>query len=145
MIFAVRTTIGREKPVMSMLKDEAKLKGFDIKAILHPENLKGYIFVEGKEGDIRESLHGMRHVKGVIPKEVKLEEIKHFLETKKIEIKRGDKIEIISGPLKGEKGKINRVDESKDEAIIELLEAAVPITVTLSTDSMRVIEKKGEE
>lgn len=145
MIFAVRTTIGRENTVMSMIKDKAKMKGFIIKALLHPENLKGYIFVEGKEGDIREALHGMRHVKGIIPKEVKLDEIKHFLETKKIEINKGDKIEIISGPLKGEKGSITRVDESKEEIVIELLEAAVPITVTLSTDSVRVLEKKGEK
>ena len=51
-----------------------------------------------------------------------------------------------SGPFKNEKGKVTRVDEAKEEITIELLEAAIPIPITVPIDSVRVIEaiEKGE-
>jgi len=143
MIYAVRTTVGREGAVMSSIEEKVKQGGLSIKAMVHPDNLKGYILVEGDENDIREAIKNIRHAKGLIPKDVKIDEIKHFIETQKIEIdlKIGDVIEITGGPFKGEKGKIKRVDKPKAEVSVELLEAAVPILVTVSVDSVRVLEK----
>jgi len=78
----------------------------------------------------------------LIRREVKISDIKNFLEVKKIEIKinRGDVIEVTSGPFKNEKGKVTRVDEAKEEVTIELLEAAIPIPITVPIDSVRVLE-----
>jgi transcriptional antiterminator NusG len=145
MIYAVRTTVGRENSVMASVEEKAKNKALEIKALIHPERLKGYIMVEGEEEDIKESIHSLRHAKGLIPKPVKIDEIKHFIETKKMEIHldRGDVVEIVGGPFKGEKAKITRVDKSKAEVSVELLEVAVPILVTVSVDSVRVLEKSG--
>ncbi len=71
------------------------------------------------------------------------------MEVKKIEIKvnKGDVVEIIGGPFKNEKGKVTRVDEAKEELTIELLEAAIPIPITIPIESSRVIEsaEKSEE
>ena len=73
---------------------------------------------------------------------VKIEDIRKFLEIKKIEIKvnRGDVVEIIGGPFKNEKGKVTRVDEAKEELTIELLDAAIPIPITIPIESAKVIE-----
>ena len=57
---------------------------------------------------------------------------------------RGDIVEITGGPFKNEKGKITRVDEAKEEVTLELLEAAIPIPITVSIDSVRVLETAGE-
>ena len=142
MICTVRTTVGRENAVIETLLSKSKSKTMNIKAIFHPDELKGYIFLEGDEESIDEIVKAVPHVKGIIKKEVKIDEIKKFLETKKIEIKvnRGDVIEVTSGPFKNEKGKVTRVDEAKEEVTIELLEAAIPIPITVPIESVKVIE-----
>lgn len=148
MIYTVRTTVGRENAVIETLISKSKGGNLNIKSIFHPEELKGYIFLEGDEEAINEIVKAVPHVKGIIKKEVKIEDIKKFLETKKIEIKvnRGDVIEVTSGPFKNEKGKVTRVDEAKEEVTIELLEAAIPIPITVPIESVKVIEaiEKGE-
>lgn len=144
-IHTIRTTISREKIVMEEIMDKVKLHNYDIKAMIHPGRLKGYVMVEGEEGDIREVVRDVRYAKGVIEKSTSIDKIKKFLESKekKIEFNKGDIIEIIGGPFKGERGKITRV--SKNEITAELLEAAVSIPVTLNSESIRLLEKKEEK
>ena len=92
-------------------------------------------------------MSGLRHVNGLIQKPVAIEQIKHFIEEKKgaaIELVRGDIVEIIGGPFKHEKGKVTKIDDSKNEITVELLEAAVPIPVTITADSVRLLEKSKD-
>lgn len=147
MIYTVRTTVGRENAVIETLS--SKVKNFEgvIKSIFHPGELKGYIFIEGESESVERIIKGVPHIRGLIRKEVSVNEIKKFLETRKIEIKvnRGDIIEITGGPFKNEKGKVTRVDEAKEEVTIELLEAAIPIPITVPIESVRIIEKAEKE
>jgi len=149
MIYTIRTTVGRENAVIGILISRIKSKGLDIKSIFHPGELKGYIFIEGELDTTSGLIKGVPHVKGIIRKLVKMSDIKRFLEVKKIEIKinRGDVIEVTGGPFKNEKGKVTRVDEGKEELTIELLEAAIPIPITIPIASARVVEsaEKPEE
>ena len=62
-----------------------------------------------------------------------------------MEVSRGDIVEVVGGPFKNEKGKITRVDESREEVTIELLEAAIPIPITVGMASIRVLEKAEDE
>jgi transcriptional antiterminator NusG len=142
MIYTVRTTVGRENAVIETLIKKIKSRTLNIKSIFHPGELKGYIFVEGEEEDIDNVIKAVPHVKGLIRKKVKIDDIKRFLEEKKIEIKinRGDVIEVTRGPFKNENGKVTRVDEAKEEVTIELLEAAIPIPITVPLESVRVLE-----
>ena len=142
MIRTIRTTVGRENAVIEALTSKAKNSKMDIRCIFYPAELKGYIFLEGDEEAINDIIKTVPHVKGIIKKDVKISDIKKFLEIKKIEIKvnRGDVVEIIAGPFKNEKGKVTRVDEAKEELTIELLDAAIPIPITIPIDSAKVIE-----
>jgi len=142
MIRTIRTTVGRENAVIETLASKIKNSKSDIRCIFYPGELKGYVFLEGDEEAINEVIKTVPHVKGIIKKDVKISDIKKFLETKKIEIKvnRGDVVEIIGGPFKNEKGKVTRVDEAKEELTIELLDAAIPIPITIPIDSAKVIE-----
>ena len=142
MITTIRTTVGRENAVIETLMSKVKNSGLNIKAIFHPGELKGYLFLEGEIEEINKLIKGVPHVKGIIRKEVTMEDIKKFLEVKKIEIKinRGDIIEVTGGPFRNEKGKVTRVDEAKEELTIELLDAAIPIPITISMDSARIVE-----
>ena len=51
-------------------------------------------------------------------------------------------MELISGPFKGEKARVQQIDQTKEEITVELIEAMVPIPVTVKGDSVRVIEKE---
>jgi len=147
MIYTVRTTSGRENIVMDMIHNSIKANNLDIKSVVHPGELKGYVFVEGELGEVQKALHGVMHVKGIIRKPVDLSEIQHFFETKrtKIVVSEGDVVEIIGGPFKGEKGKIARIDEIKDEVTVELLEASIPIPVTISTELVKLVKREKPE
>jgi transcriptional antiterminator NusG len=142
MIRTIRTTVGRENAVIEALTSKVKNSNKDIRCIFYPAELKGYIFLEGDEEAINEIIKTVPHVKGIIKKDVKISDIKKFLEIKKIEIKvnRGDVVEIIAGPFKNEKGKVTRVDEAKEELTIELLDAAIPIPITIPIESAKIIE-----
>jgi transcriptional antiterminator NusG len=142
MIYTVRTTVGRENAVIETLTNKIKNTGANVFAILHPEELKGYVFIEGDLEGIEKAIAGVPHIRGLIRKEVRIDELKKFLEVRKVEIKinRGDTIEITGGPFKNEKGKVTRVDESKEEVTVELLEAAIPIPITVPIDSVKIIE-----
>ncbi len=143
MIYTLRTTSGREDIVMDMLKSRIVAENLDVKAVIHPTELKGYIFIEGSTGDIHKALRGVMHTKGLIEKPVNIGDIQHFMETDVSEIKVDveDIVEIMGGPFKGEKGKIKRVDKTKNEVTIELLEASIPIPVTIATEFIKVMRK----
>jgi len=144
MITPIRVVIGREKIALEYLEKEVKLENLDISAILFLEDLKGFIFLEGDERDINKVIYGAPHVRGILKKKIDIEEIKRYLTKEKpsVELNVGDVVEILSGPFKGEKGKITRINESKKEITVELLEAVVPIPLTLSINVVRLVEKK---
>lgn len=143
-ILTVRTTRGREKTVVNSLEAEVTNKALEILAVFYPQDLKGYIFVEGQEEDVRKLVKNMRHVRGIIDKPVDIEELEKFLseEPREITLALGDVVEVTGGPFEGEEAKIERIDDANREATIELLEAAVPIPVTISVDLLR---KRSDE
>lgn len=144
MIATIRTTTGRENVVIETIVARVKTRKLPIKAVFHPEEFRGYVFIEGDANDIEASIKGIPHIRGLINKDVPLGELERFLieEKREVKVEVGDIIEIIGGPFKGEKGKITRVDNTKNDVVIEFLEAAIPIPVTISTNSVRICEKK---
>ena len=99
------------------------------------------------KADAEESFQGVPYAKQLLPNPVKYEEIEHMIEQVKVQvnIQKNDIVEIISGPFKREKAKVNRIDQTKDEIIVELLESAVPIPITVKLDSVKVIRRESEE
>jgi transcriptional antiterminator NusG len=139
MILTARTTRGREKTAINSLRSKIKNSNRDIKAVFHPDDLKGYIFIEGKESDIRDLVSEVRNVRGIIDEEVGVDEIEKYLsdEQEEIKLEQGDTVEVIGGAFKGEEAKITRVDETNREVTIELLDAAVPIPTTVEAEMVR--------
>ena len=139
--------IGRENVVIEVMSAKAKSRGMNVKAFVHPEEIKGYVFVEGELNEIQEIIKEIPHARGVLRQEVPISEIKRFLEFKKKEIKinEGDIVEVIGGPFKGEKGKVTRFDKDKGEVTIELIEVTVPIPVTVNAELVKILRKEGEQ
>ncbi|MFW9890128.1 MAG: transcription elongation factor Spt5, partial [Candidatus Thorarchaeota archaeon] len=94
-----------------------------VKAILVPETLRGYVFLETLEfRDVEIAISGVPHVRGRVGGKVSFDEIDKFLVPKPAAegISTGDVVEIISGPFKGERAKVARVDAAKEELQNEL-------------------------
>jgi transcriptional antiterminator NusG len=118
-----------------------------VSSILVPESLRGYILVESSTNlDMQNPVFKVPHMKGSIEGEIPYTEIKNFLNPEPIlsSIQKGSIVELISGPFKGEKAKVVRIDESKEDVVLELIEAAVPIPVTVKGDQIRLIQKEAD-
>jgi transcriptional antiterminator NusG len=142
--FAVKTTANQERIVANLMELAVKKYNLDVYSILAPKELKGYVIVEAKDiQNVRRAVAGVPHVRGILGGDIPFKEVEHFLTPRRAveQIKEGYKVEIISGPFKGEQAIVKRVDPSKNEITVELLEAVVPIPITVKADHVRVIEK----
>lgn len=144
-MLAVKTSIGHEKTVADAIASRAKPKPVGVFAILSPATIRGYVFVEAMNTDgLRDLVKGVRRTRGIVKGETSFGEIEHFLTPKPIVsgIVEGDIVELIAGPFKGEKARVQQIDEAKEEITVELFEAMVPIPVTIRGDHVRVLEKE---
>lgn len=147
-IFAVRSTANREEQVMDFMTSNIKKKKINAYSVIHPHGMRGYIFVEAaSRSDAEQAAHGIPYAKGILPKEVDMKELEHMFEQAPAEmnIQKNDIAEIISGTLKREQCKVQRVDPAKGEVVVVLLDAAVPIPITLKMDAIKVIRREKEE
>ncbi len=147
-IYALRTTANREEQVTSFVASNAKRKGLGVRSVIAPHGMRGYIFIEAaSRHEAEQAAFGIPYAKGVLPSQVQYSEIEHMLEQvkKEVNIQKNDIAEILSGPFKREKAKITRVDKAKEEVVVELLEAAVPIPITLKIDAVKVIRRDEKE
>jgi len=150
-VYAVKTTVNQELAVANMVEGalgEEGVKDHGIKAIMVPEELKGYLLVEAAFPEALEQIiQSIPHARGLVKGVMGLEEVEHFLTPKPsvTGILEGSIIEIVSGPFKGERARVKKVDEAHEEITIELFEAMVPIPVTVRGDSVRVLSKEENE
>jgi transcriptional antiterminator NusG len=150
-IFVVKTTTGQERNVARLVTSKVKMTHIPIKAILVPDTLKGYIFIEADGPHfIEEAIAGVRHVRSRIPGLVSFVEIERYIIRKPVieDLNEHDVVEITGGPFKGMRAKITRIDKSKAEVTLELLEATFTLPITVHSDYVKLVAKaktkKGE-
>lgn len=164
MIYVVKVTANQEKVVSEMLYREAVSRsknrseeGEGIYAILYTTGLKGYVLVEAENPgavedlarDIPKTRGLLLHKKGDLNSAgiISIEELEKTLMPTPVikEINKGDLVELIAGPFKGEKARVAKIDQSKNEITVELIEAAVPIPITVKGDDIKILKKESEE
>ncbi len=147
-IYALRTTANREDQVLDFVSSNAQKRNLNIYTLIKPHGLRGYIFIESdNKEDVEQAFHGVPYARGLLPNTINYSEIEHMIEQVKVQvnIQKSDIVEIITGPFKREKAKVTRIDQQKEEVVVELLEAAVPIPITVKLDSIKVIRRDKEE
>ena len=148
MIFIIKVTTNKEDRALELISDKVHKKQLSVFSLARPHGLRGYIFLEAEDREhAEEAAYNLPYVKGIVGKTVSYEEIKNMIEPvlEEINIEKGDIVEIIGEPFKKEKAKVVRVDKSKGEVIVTLLEAVVPIPVTVKLDNVKVIRREKEE
>ena len=147
-IFAVRTTVGQERNVSNLISGKIEANDIPIKAILVPETLKGYIFIEADGPHVvDEAISGIKHVRSRVPGVVPFSEVEKYIVVKPVieELDVDDLIEITGGPFKGMRAKITDIDRTKEEITIELLEATFTLPITVHADYAKLVEKGKKE
>ncbi|MBI5223661.1 transcription elongation factor Spt5 [Candidatus Micrarchaeota archaeon] len=147
MIYALRVTSGQEKILAEMLVKKSKAEKLNIYSVIYLDNIKGYLFVEAdEENTVVKLTQKIKHVKGFLRKSMALAEIQNLIQmssSQSVTTEPGDTVEMVSGPFKGERAKVIKIDEAKDEITVELVEVAVPIPVTVKTKMLRLFKKAG--
>jgi transcriptional antiterminator NusG len=147
-VFAVRTTAGQEKNVANLIEARVKMDELQIKAVLVPEMLKGYVFIEADgPHSVEKAITGVKHVRSRVPGIVTIPEVERYIVVKPVieELDDNDLVEVIGGPFKGMRAKITRVDKTKEEVILELLEATFTLPITVHADYVKLVEKAVKE
>jgi transcription elongation factor SPT5 len=147
-IFAVRTTIGQEKSVLSNIFRRLRvLNPFpDLKALMIAEQLRGYVFIEAThQRDVMITIAGLRHVKGKIVGSIQLESIAHVISPRKVTeiLEAGDRVEIVSGVFQGQKAQVIRMPKegAKEEVTLRLLDSDSAISIRIHGDFLKLIQK----
>jgi transcriptional antiterminator NusG len=147
-VLAIKTSRGYEREVADTLLARAEEKPDVVFSLLVPSSLRGYVFAEGMSFEgVREMLKGIRKARGLVEGETTLKEVEPLL-VPKITVEgfvEGAIVELISGPFKGEKARVKKIDQAKEEITVELIEAVVPIPVTVRGDHVRMLERGGSK
>lgn len=169
-ILVLKTQVGQERRVIEMMGNKARRFGIPIQAILSPQELRGYVFIEttdvlalqkgirgvsyaralvttkqelrDENGEVIKDRRG-RVVTELLPVDTPFSEIAHFLTPVSAVAKIGeaDIVELVSGPFRGEKAKVTKVDDAREELTVELIDSMVPIPITVRGDHVRVLER----
>lgn len=143
-IFVVKTTTGQERNVARLIAAKVEMSKIPIKALLVPDTLKGYVFVEADGPHlVEEAIAGVRHVRSRIPGLVSFSEVERYIVRKPVieDLGEDDVVEITGGPFKGMRAKITRIDKSKGEVTLELLEATFTLPITVHSDYVKLVER----
>ena len=148
MMFIIKVTTNKEERAVDMIADRAEKKSLNVYSVLRPHGLRGYIFLEAEDREsAEEAVFNLPYVKGIIGKTIGYEEIKGMVQptVESVSIKEGDIVELIGSTLKGEKAKVLRIDKQKEEVVVSLFGAVVPLPLTVKIDNVKVIRREEEE
>jgi len=147
MIFPIKVRAGQEELIADLLVNKAKELKLPIYSIvIPPSTLRGYILGEAEnvESLINAAFQVQRETGfrlRVINKEISEEELKAWIEETPIEeFKEGDLVEIVSGSLKGEKGKIVKIMPQKKEAMIQITSHMLSLNINVPLDILRKVK-----
>lgn len=148
MYFVVKVTSGQERIVANMLQNKATKSDIPVYSIIVLEGMRGYIIIEAKdEVACREFVSKEHNIKGILPKPLASEEVAKLINapSKAQEIAKNDIVEFNTGPFKGYKAKVLKIDEAKNDMTVELMDVVVPIPITTKINTAKIIQKAKEK
>ncbi|BBD72557.1 transcription elongation factor Spt5 [Sulfodiicoccus acidiphilus] len=143
--YVLKVTSGQELNVALMMEERIKANNIsEVYAILIPPELKGYVVVEASGAHVvRLITAGIRYFRGLAHGLLTREEVLSFVSKRTVQIglKPGDVVEIASGPFRGFQAQVARVEEAKGEVVLNILESAYPLQVTVPADNVKQIKR----
>lgn len=147
--YVVRTSIGREDKFLDSLhKILSNKEDHGIYSLFRVEKIKGYVFAEVESlTKLIDVTRGVPNGKGVIRDLVDFKDLEKYFEkgAEQILVSERDIVEIIVGPFKGDRARVVRIVPGKEGVVVEPLNMAVPIPITMTIDDIRVLEHAEEK
>ena len=143
--FAIRTTARQEVNVALMIElvtqtRKSQTGREEIYSIIVPPSIKGYIILEAPGlHAVYNVIRGLKHVKGRASGALKWEDVERFVVPKPVieMIKEGEVVEIVAGPFRGLQARVVSIDRERNEVVLNILEAAYPLQITVPADYVR--------
>jgi len=148
MIFIARVITNKEEQAADLVATKAEKLNLNVYSIMRAHGLRGYIIIEAENADsASRAVLNTPYVKGLIMKPIDYKEIETMLKpvVADINIEKGDVVEMLAEPFKHEKARVTRIDKQREEVVVELLEASVPIPITMKIDNVKVIMRTKSE
>lgn len=122
--FAVKTTLGFEQEVADAICARARKEGVPVCAVLAPQTMRGYVFVEGADYNrLTNLVAAVRHTRGVVidrkrpgvpsAAEIPFDEIRHFLDGEERPLPEEILEEIAGGPFRAQPKEVHARKVSK--------------------------------
>ncbi len=144
MYFVVKVTAGQERIAANMLQNKASKVDLPIYSIIVVDGMRGYIILEAEdELSCRQFITKEHNVKGMLGSALSEEEVNKLVQVKTFaqDIEKGDTVEFTTGPFKGYKAKVLKVDDLKSDITVELMDVVVPIPITTKMNTAKIIQK----
>jgi len=144
MIYTLKVAAGQLELVAAILKTKAK--ELPIYSIIMLPNIKNYLIVEANnENTLKRAIADIPYVRknslniGTVS-ETELDSLLH-LESEMEKLKPDAIVEIKSGYLKGEKARVVRVNPTKEEVTVEILDATIKMPITIKAETVKLYQK----
>ena len=138
--YAIYVTGTMEEKIALIIASRAQYLDLDIRSIVVPVDLKGYIVLEvGNPAHLYDAIRGVRHIKRRRPLHMKKEDVvKLAAPVVEIpEISPGQVVQRIAGPFRGMRGRVVSVSESRGEVDLVLLESDIDMIVTVPIEQVK--------
>jgi len=145
--YAVRTVAGQEVNVALLIENRVRTFNIDVRSIIVPPRVKGYVILETPGLHVvYDVIREMKHVKGQAPGRIDEKDIEDILVPKPVilGLNEGDTVEIVGGPFRGMKAKVVRIEVSRNEVVLNILESDYPLQITVPGDYVRLVRKTSE-
>lgn len=146
MIFTLKIAAGQLGLVSAILKTKAK--ELPIYSIIMLPNIRNYLIVEANnENTLKRAIADIPYVRknslniGHVS-DTELDSLLH-LESVMEKLKQGAVIEIKNGYLKGEKARILRVNPTKEEVTVEILDATIKMPITIKAETVKLYQSES--
>jgi len=144
MIFTVKVATGQMELVSAILKTKAK--ELPIYSIISLPNIKNYLIVEvNNENTLKRAIADIPYIRknSLTVGDVSEKELDSLLHLESVMEKfvPDAVVEIKSGYLKGEKARIVRVNPTKEEITVEILDAAIKMPITIKAETVKLYQE----
>jgi len=142
-IFAVKVTGGQEENITRLLQAKITIGKIPIKSIVTDKTrYRGYIFIECNNAiHVDQIIKGLRHTRGRLKGLVDTKEMLFIVNPKPLGevLKINDKVEIISGPLRGMEAIVLGIEKDKKRIQIQVLESQHQMPLTIHATSLKLV------
>lgn len=142
--YLVKVASRQELNVALMVEKRVKSGDSPVYSIIVPPEIKGYLILETPKLSVIEHIRrDVSQLRKTVQGTLTIDDVERMIKPKStIElISPGDMVEVIAGPFQGIKAQVLQVNKDKGDVVLNILESAYPLKVTVPGEFVKPIKK----